>query len=280
MRMCLEVAHLVLKDERRTQALMEDILSLEALRGEDWEVTPPEVIRDVWLKITDFCGRSDPLRAMKAKQNRKALHRYASYKELVYASHQPLVEATKLAVAGNSMDSMGYAEKLPLHRITDWLADLAMGDEAMDALRSRLSKVRKLAYLGDNCGEIVFDKLLIEIIEETYGPEVIFVARSIPILNDATLREALEVGLDRVAEVMENGIREPLPGTMLEKVSPEVRGVLHEADLVIAKGGGNHDTLTQEDQLRGKVTYLVQAKCHPYCTIHKSALGALVVCNR
>lgn len=279
MRMCLEVAHVVLKDERRTQALMEDVLSLEALGGEDWEVTPPEVIRDVWLKIIELCGRPDPLRAMKVKQNRKALHRYASYEELVYASHRPLVEATKLAVAGNSMDSMGYAEELPIHRITEWLADVAVQGEAVDALRSRLCKVRKLAYLGDNCGEIVFDKLLIEVIKEAYDPEVIFVARSVPILNDATRREALEVGLDRVAHVMENGIREPLPGTMLEKVSCEVRGLLQEADLVIAKGGGNHDTLTEEDELRGKITYLVQAKCHPYCTIHKSALGALVVYN-
>jgi uncharacterized protein with ATP-grasp and redox domains len=279
MRMCLEVAHEAWRDERRTQALMEDVLSLEVLRGEDWEVTPPEVIRDVWLKIIDVCGRPDPLRGMKVKQNRKILHRYASCKELVYASHQPLVEATKLAVAGNSMDSMGYAEELAVDRITEWLAGVAVQGEAVDALRSRLGKARKLAYLGDNCGEIVFDKLLIEVIKETYDPEVIFVARSVPILNDATRREALEVGLDRVAHVMENGIREPLPGTMLEKVSSEVRGVLQEADLIIAKGGGNHDTLTEEDQLRGKITYLVQAKCHPYCTIHKSALGALVVYN-
>jgi len=277
--MCLEVARPVVREETRIQALMEDILRLDALRGEHWEVTPPELIRDVWLKITERSGQPDPLRAMKAKQNRKALDTYQLGKELVSGSRDPLLEAIKLAVAGNSMDSMGDAEELPVHRVTGWLADLAIEPEAVDGLRSRLSKVRKLAYLGDNCGEIVFDKLLIETIEKIYDPEVIFVARSIPILNDATLEDALAVGVEKVAQLIENGIREPLPGTILKKVSPEVRGLLHEADLVIAKGGGNHDTLTEEEELRGKVTYLVQAKCHPYCTIHKQPLGGLVVYN-
>jgi len=82
-----------------------------------------------------------------------------------------------------------------------------------------------------------------------------------------------------VAAVAENGIPEPLPGTVLEKASPELKALMEEGDLIISKGGGNYDSLTEEEGLKGKVTFLFQAKCHPYCTLHRSPLGGLVLYN-
>jgi uncharacterized protein with ATP-grasp and redox domains len=279
LRMSLEVARPTIKDESHLRRLMREVSKLKPLRGEDWEVTPPEVIRDVWLKVNEISGEADPLKALKAEQNRRALQIYPLAKELVLKNHDPFPEAVKLAVAGNSMDAMGDVRKEPAQEVMDRLSKFVIRPEALEGLRERLGKARRLVYLGDNCGEIVFDRLFIEFLRQTYDLEVTFVTRSLPVLNDATLQDALAVGIDNVAEVVESGIREPLCGIMLKKVSPEVRALIEGADLVISKGGGNHDTLTEEENLKGKVSFLLQVKCHPYCTIHQLPLGALVVLN-
>lgn len=137
----------------------------------------------------------------------------------------------------------------------------------------------RIVYLGDNCGEIVFDRIVIETIRDMLGKEIVFVTRTLPVMNDATLADARAVGLDQVAELVENGIAEPLAGTMLAKVSPEVRTLIDDADLVILKGGGNYDCMTEEVSIRGRASFLFQAKCHPFSVRHGVPLGSLVVFN-
>ncbi len=78
---------------------------------------------------------------------------------------------------------------------------------------------------------------------------------------------------------MENGIAEPCPCTILEKVSPEVREEIGESDLLISKGVGNHDILTEEESLRGKISFLLHGKCHPCCSFHEVPLGTPIVYN-
>ena len=275
----MEVARLATEDESQLRELMREVLKSPYLSGERWAVSPPEVIRDVWLKIYEVTGEADPVKPVKAQQNRKALQACPVAKELVSKSPDPLLQAVKLAAIGNSMDLMGEAKEEPMREINETLSKFVVDSGAVEELKERIAKARRLVYLGDNCGEIVFDRLFIELIRETHDPDVTFVTRTIPILDDATLQDALKVGMDQVAQAMENGISEPLPGTILEKASPEVRGLIEESDLVISKGGGNHDTLTEEESLSGKVSYLVQAKCHPYCTIYQLPLGALIVHN-
>jgi damage-control phosphatase, subfamily I len=90
-------------------------------------------------------------------------------------------------------------------------------------LKKRLQLSELILYLGDNCGEIVYDKLLIETIKSNYDTEVVFVVRSVPTLNDVTIREAKLVGMDDTATVMENGIDGPFPGTILSRCYSELR---------------------------------------------------------
>jgi hypothetical protein len=95
--------------------------------------------------------------------------------------------------------------------------------------------------------------------------EFIFVVKSVPAMNDATLKEAYDVGLDRVATVIENGIQAPLPGTILRRCSETVREWVRKADLFISKGGGNFDTLDEEkDHLPRPIAFMFLSKCHPY----------------
>jgi uncharacterized protein with ATP-grasp and redox domains len=98
-------------------------------------------------------------------------------------------------------------------------------------------------------------------------------------MNDATLQDALSVDIGQVAQIMENGIHEPWPGTILKKISRELKSKIKASDLMISKGGGNYDSLTEEEGLKEKVSFLLLAKCHPYCSIHQVSLNAPILYN-
>ena len=111
----------------------------------------------------------------------------------------------------------------------------------------------------------MFDKLLIETIKQNCTPEITFVVRSVPTLNDATLKDAKSIGLDKITTVIENGIDGPLPGTVLTRCSGQVRDLVHKSDLIISKGGGNFDTLDEErKRLNKNISFLLLSKCEPY----------------
>jgi uncharacterized protein with ATP-grasp and redox domains len=109
------------------------------------------------------------------------------------------------------------------------------------------------------------DRLFIETLKEKYEPDMVYVVRGIPALNDATLKDAKSVGMDTLVRVMENGIDGPLPGTRLSRCSREIKDLYQKADLIISKGGGNFDTLDEEQKvLKKNITYMLLSKCHPY----------------
>lgn len=277
LKLTLETARLLFQDEVLIRRLVGEVLKLKSFKGEDWEITPPEVARDIWIKIHEFSGVADPLKEIKKQQSHRALEVLALTKQLVLKSRDPLLEALKFAIAGNSIDAMMDVKARPIEEILKKIDEFAINPEHVRLLKEKFKKARRLLYIGDNCGEIVFDKLLIQVIRERYDPEVIFVTRSLPALNDATFEDAVSVGINEVARILENGIHEPLPGTMLTKVSPELKMLMEGSDMVISKGGGNYETLTDERKLRGKGYALLTAKCRPLCIIHQVPLGAPIV---
>jgi uncharacterized protein with ATP-grasp and redox domains len=279
MKMSLGIAYLVMQDKGQVEKFLNHILKLKYFRGEDWEVTSPEVIKQVWLRLLEVSGKADPMKEIKREQNRKALEIYPVAKKTVLKSHDPLLETIKLAIAGNSIDAMVNVEGEAPDKILKRWDKLEIDAGNLNHFKERLKKARKLVYLGDNCGEIVFDKLLMEVLRKLYPLEIIFVTRTLPIMNDITFQDALSIGIEEVAQMMENGTSEPLPGTFLEKISRELRAEIESSDLVISKGGGNYDSLTEENELKGKISFLLTAKCHPYCSIHQVTLSAPIIYN-
>ena len=279
LKMSLGIARVVMKDEDQVRRFMEEVLRLKYFSGKERKVTSPEVIKDVWLKVIEVSGKSDPLEEIKNEQNSKALAIYPIAKELVLKSKDPFLGAIKLAIAGNSIDAMTDVKgEAPEEIIKKW-ERLEIDIENLNCLKERLKKTRRLVYLGDNCGEIIFDRLLIEVLLEMYSLEITFITRTLPILNDATLQDALSIGIGEVTQVMENGLPEPLPGTYLKRINLESKTLIERSDLVISKGGGNYDSLTEEKGLKGKVSFLFLAKCYPYCNIHHVTLNAPVIYN-
>jgi len=149
-----------------------------------------------------------------------------------------------------------------------------------DQFCRQLAKTRKILYFTDNAGEIVFDRMFVQTLKKQYDIEVVFVVKSLPTLNDATLKEALEAGLDKAGTLMENGIDGPFPGTLLKRCAKAVRELANHSDLIIAKGGGNYDSLSEEVQdLKTPVTFMLLSKCHPLNTRFKKSLHEPVMKN-
>ncbi len=277
--MTLRTARLTLKNEGQVRRFIKEVLNLNYFNGGDWNLTSPEVIKHIWMKVLEVSGETDPMREIKEAQNRKALDIYSVARELVFKSRDPLLDAIKLAIAGNAIDAMKDIRGEIPEKILDRWQQVEVNEEGLNQFKSRLNKNQKVIYLGDNCGEIVFDRILIEVLNKMYRPEMIFITRTLPIMNDATLQDAISVGIDKVAKVMENGLPEPLPGTFLKMIHPAIKAMIETSDLVISKGGGNYDSLTEEKTLRGKVSFLFLAKCHPYCSIHCVSLGSPILYN-
>jgi uncharacterized protein with ATP-grasp and redox domains len=122
-----------------------------------------------------------------------------------------------------------------------------------DALRSALKQSDSILYLADNAGETVFDRVLIE----TLGFPVSYVVKAAPIINDATRKDAVAAGIDRVANIIDNG--SGAPGTLLDQCSKLFCTQFAEADLIIAKGQANYESLSNSS---APIFFLLQAKCN------------------
>lgn len=276
-KMALEVMRTAIKDETLISKILTEILELKPLRGEDYSITSPELTREVWLKIRKFSTIEDPLKIKKEEQNRMAITISPRAKEIIERNGDPVGEALKLSILGNSIDAMVGMGGTTGEEIVKLLQDSWIDAEAVEELKKKIFKARKIIYLGDNCGEIVFDKLFIETLRKFSNAEIIYITRTVPILNDALLEDALSIGMNEVARVMENGIPEPFPGTVIEKVSEEVRGLIERSDLVISKGLGNYDSLSEDDHLHGKISFLLRGKCYPSCAAHGAPFGSLII---
>jgi damage-control phosphatase, subfamily I len=279
LKMSLGVARVAMKDEEQVRRFMEGVLKLKYFNGKNQEVTSPDVIRDVWSKLIEVTGEADPLRKLKEEQNRKALATYPKAKALVLKSRDPFLGAVKLAIAANSIDAMTDVKgEAPKEIIKKWNR-LKIDWKQMTGFKERVKKAKKVVYLGDNCGEIVFDKLFIEVLLAIHPVDITYVTRTLPIMNDATLPDALFMGMGKVAQITENGVSEHFPGTFLKKINSELKKLIDGSDLVISKGGGNYDSLTEEEKLKGKTSFLFLAKCFPYCQLHRVSLNAPVIYN-
>lgn len=253
-------------DENSVKTLYTNILEIPALQGLDWDTTSVEVIEDIWKKIVKRVDTLDPFALEKSNQNDKIMNLYPYLEKMVNAVADPLYMAVKLSTLGNSMDLMVADASVTIENTISEKAKLPLSAESYSQFKHQLKASKHLLIFGDNAGEIVFDKLLIETIKKMHQLEITFVVRSVPTLNDVTLKEAKSVGLDKIATVIENGIDGPLPGTLLSRCSRKVNDLVRQSDLIISKGGGNFDSLDEERKhLNKNISFLLLSKCDPYC---------------
>jgi len=254
LRHALEVARRTTTEEHVRYNIMKG--ALRELQDVPEEATPPEITARIHRIIRKESGIPDPYQEIKRRDNESAMKRYPRLKDLVAASVSPLLTATKLAIAGNIIDSGASGGDFDIDETIESVLRTDLVGDGIDRFDKEVTDASQVLYVGDNAGEIVFDRILIEEILNRSGAEVTFVGRGKPILNDATLDDARLVGIDTVARVIENGY--DAPATILEKASPELREAWTAADLIIAKGQGNYESLSAED---GNLYLLLKIKC-------------------
>lgn len=249
LRQALDAARRAGADDTQQGAVLDRVL--EELRQIELAATPPEIGGRVHRIVRQVAGNSDPYREAKAASTRQALALYPRLKALMQEAGDPLGIAVRLSIAGNIMDAARTEECDLWGTVERVLAQPFAIDDEM-ALRGALTGADTVLYLADNAGETVFDRVLIEAL----GVPVVYAVKGGPTLNDATQEDALVAGVDRVAEIVSTG--SDAPGTILDHCSEEFRKRYEQAELIIAKGQANYETLSEEG---AKVFCLLQTKC-------------------
>jgi len=205
-------------------------------------------------RTAQLIGITDPYAAAKKASNQTALAMVPKIMDRIRASSDKLQTAVRLSVVGNVID-LGIKHQADL----DETMDLALGNGFTrfdyDKFKQKLDSSKRILFIADNAGEIVFDKILIEGLK-AFGKQTVAAVKGGPVLNDATMEDALAVGLDKVVKVIDNGSN--WVGVNRDKCSNTFLKVLDTADMVIAKGQGNYETL---DEMGGRFFFILKAKC-------------------
>jgi uncharacterized protein with ATP-grasp and redox domains len=219
---------------------------------------PPEIAQRGYRLIGQITGNNDPFYQAKVDANHTALALWPQLKQLVEQSADGLLMACRLAILANSIDFGPNFNHRGIEAIIDeaTTCSIPLTVNDYDRFLSSLNNSRTLLYLGDNAGEIVFDRLLIEEIHRVKELETYFVAREKPVINDVTVDDAMAVGMDNVAKVISNG--SDAPATILSQCTTEIQRLFRSADIIIAKGQGNYESLEGE---LGNIFFMLRAKC-------------------
>lgn len=236
-----------------TQAQQRQVLlqTMDELAGLPDTATPPVMAARIHRQVRQLTRNDDPYREAKKLATRQALALYPGLKTRVQDSPDPLDTAVRIAIAGNIID-LGAAEDYDLESNLIQVLSRDMAIDDLEALRSALDKQTSVLYLADNAGETVFDRLLIE----TLDRPVTYVVKASPVINDATRDDAIDAGIDKVAEIIDNG--SDAPGTLLDQCSKDFVKCFRKAGLIIAKGQANYESLSNEP---APLFFLLQAKC-------------------
>ena len=237
--------------EEKKEELMRQLLSF--LSEADYKYSPPEMGAELHRMIRKSLQNPDPYLKIKKKYNQMMLDLYPSFTEMVEQSDTPFDTAMRLAIGGNVIDFGAKYQFDVMETIHSAMeSELAIDDSAK--LQHALGKAQSVLYIGDNCGEIVLDKIFLEHLDV---PEKIFVVRGAPIINDITLDDASMVGMEKVARVVSTG--DDSPGAVWERSSEEFRSLFNKADVVISKGQGNLEGLIERKH--NNLYYLLVTKC-------------------
>ncbi len=268
-RQVLDSVRMTTDDEQIQEKVLREALYLGSKM--DLSQSPPAMAQKIHRFIREITGVKDPYLEVKNRFNKLGLQMYPELKQQVETSADPLETAVRLAIAGNIIDfgvnsviEQSQVEKAIAESLTEPL-DM----EAMEEFRDATSQAEDILYLGDNAGEIVFDRLLIE---QLPYEKITFAVKGGPILNDATIEDAQIVGLTDIVNVIDNG--SDAPGTILESCSEVFRRRFDKSDLIIAKGQGNFETLCDVDK---NLIFMLKPKCVVLARHLGCEIGSLVL---
>ncbi len=269
----VEVAGMLEGDEKKQREAVRGMMA--AFADFDLDDSPPLFAQRLSRIARPYLEGRDPFHDIKERFNNLAMHILPGLEIRVKEAPDPFGLAARLCIVGNVIDSGVVSYKLEEDAVTEEIMNASeeelFGD--IEPLRESFLNANKILWLADNAGEIVLDQLLLSFVDPG---RVTIAVRGMPILNDATLSDAREIGLTSMYRVIENG--SDAPGTILEDCSHEFRKAFDEADLIISKGQGNYETLSSFSDDR--IFYLLKAKCPIIARDLNCDIGRLVIQKR
>ena len=252
-RQSLDAVRLITGDESIHEQVLREVLRVTSTA--DLHQSPPEMGQKIHRLIRQLTEIDDPYLQIKKHFNTSALTLYPKLQQIITESKEPFETAVRLAIAGNIID-LGVKSSLKMRDVYKTIDEALIAELDMttfEDFKKEAATAKSILYIADNAGEIVFDRILID----QLGPDrITFAVKGRPVINDATIEDAQATGLTDLVRVIDNG--DNAPGTILKSCSEEFRHCIEEADLIIAKGQGNYETLSDLDK---NIFFLLKAKC-------------------
>jgi uncharacterized protein with ATP-grasp and redox domains len=254
-RQALQAVRFISDDEKLHQRVLREVT--KKLLESNWDSTPPELAHQIHSIVKRITKENDPYKEVKKESNDLVLKMYPELKEKLKKSREPLRTAVRLAIAGNIID-FGVPQEFNLEETVREVLKKKFAIDDYKKLKEKLKDAKTLLFFVDNAGEIGLDKLLVETFLETKKLKKIdFVVKGGPIINDATLEDAVYMGLDGLPNSEFLTISNGEVGTGPARSSQTVKRWIKEHDLVISKGQGNYEGLSEHNGL----FFMLMVKC-------------------
>jgi uncharacterized protein with ATP-grasp and redox domains len=249
----LKVSKLLELDDETSKKVLDR--TAQILIDHNLSYTPPQIAKDIYQSIAEITGIEDPVALAKERATEEAMKVDTSFVRTI-------PDALKLSVIGNVID-FGAQNQFDLQETIEKHFSSSFAIDDSEHFIHALESADELVVIGVNAGEHIFDKLLIEMIHREYDLKVYYFVRGAPIINDVTSKEA-EI-LSGVAHIIDTGVE--TPGYDLAEANHSSREIFDRADIVLAKGMGNFESLYQQAEREIYFLFIIK------CTVVAEAIG-------
>jgi hypothetical protein len=266
----VKVADAINADDELSQTLTDSVTEMS--KNFSFEHNPPEIAADVYEKMAFIAQKSDLYDEVKEFSTQKALSFVPFLEEKLKNSDDKLLTATKIAVAGNVID-LAAAVEFDLEEELLKIFDTEFAHNDFLKMEKELVKAKNVVVLGDNVGEHIFDYIFVETLIKLYpNATYTYMVRGNPIINDVTIKEAVEAGFHKLCNLQDSGVN--TPGFAYTRANSKSQELFDNADIVISKGMGNYECLS--DSHRENICFLLKVKCSVVASSLGNEIGDII----
>lgn len=263
----MKIAQLVYDDTNLQMNLMR--FGVNFLSSIDWNKSALEIISLLYKELHEKFEIYDPYKDIKVKSNEMMLSLINSLRGYLERADDPLRVTLKLSVAGNIID-YGTERTFDAIKTIERVLNTDFYIDDYKILREKLSSSKKILMIGDNAGEIVLDKILVELLRRM-GLEVYYMVRAHPVINDATMEDAIQIGMDKLAKIVELDISGVGRGIRYT----EIEDYMKSFDIILSKGQGNFELFS--DLKDENIIFLLMVKCDVISYYINAPIGSSIL---
>ena len=243
-----------------------------SLENADFTLSPPVITAPLYEQMAVLANKIDLYDEQKKHATTQALHYIPFLRETIEQNSDPFMALLKTAVVGNVID-LATEVTFDLHDAIMSVFHTPFACDDSQKLRKVLSTAKTLLYIGDNTGEHIFDALAIETLKKLYPLiRITYIVRGNFIINDVTMLEAKEAGIDQICTLLDSGVN--TPGFVYERATDEAKELFDSADVIIAKGMGNYECLSPVP--RSNICFLLKVKCSVVSRSLEAEIGSII----